>query len=681
MIKNIVIGILIIAVFILIYFVYIFYSDKNDLIKNIQDMQNKNILLKSKIVEINNKIILLDLPNSNKDEKDNIDNLKHNTDKLLDEYKILNNKVLLSSSKINQYNNDLKNLRTQLSNIKTVIKSSNIEDKYFTDISSQEVKDIADDLIIIINKYINNTNNNNINNNTNNNNNNNANNNNTNNNTNNNNTNNNNSNNNNINNNNTNNIIDNNDKQQFIDIMNTINTILQEYNNSGINFTGNTYNDLRNLINNNTEFINSINTKLNDFNTANNNKTTNDLSKLLLTSFINKKINNNLDIILDNQTKKINELITINMDLKNKLISLTEFDPILNINIEKNDNLLNKDFSKRQGFDNINKIQGFDNPPNADDILFLKNYIKSSKYSLDKGIQLLNSNFSQTPIASDSSSRFTTINNFINLINTKINAYNSLLNLYKTINKNIISIEPNNTYIPVNKLHGIIFLNRTISGNTRSTSVSGGNRLLSIGDCLNNTPECYAYTNTESGNWFKRNLLNNIDNDMQLKINNNALRHSYINEGNYISSIQLINNGNEIPVKNNITSNNIIDTTKVDKYYDNIDILKHVLITNTTINENDVEYIDSTKNEAYFYYPNQSKPNNCIAEIINNSLDTNYNADGAVMGQYNGNADYSSGPWCKKFKIKSSVSKIRLIKSADKSVYIYNPYQFDYSAI
>ena len=62
----------------------------------------------------------------------------------------------------------------------------------------------------------------------------------------------------------------------------------------------------------------------------------------------------------------------------------------------------------------------------------------------------------------DTTSKFSSINNFINLINTKITAYNSLLNLYNNLNKNIITVDTSNTYIPANKLHGIIFLNREI---------------------------------------------------------------------------------------------------------------------------------------------------------------------------------------------------------------------------
>ena len=682
MIKDVTIGVLIIVVFVLVYFVYKYYSDKNDLIKNIQDIQNNNTLLKSKIVEINDKIILLELPGLNKNEKDNINNLKYNIDKLLDEYKVLNDNSATSLSKISQYTNDLNNLKSQLISIKDTIKTSNISNNYFTNISTQEVKDIASDLIIIINKYIENTKsiqtgltNTNVNSST--------------------------GTTSGTTNNNTTTNTNTISQSQLIDIMNRVNTILRDYNNSGITINNYDYETLNRVITNNNAFIESINTRLDNYKVSNDNKTTNDLSKLILTEYINKRINDNLNIILDKQADKINELITINTDLKTKLTSLMEFDPSINTNtIQANDTLLNKDFSqpqtqgfsnniyKTQGFsNNIYKTQGFSNPPNNDDITFLKNYIKSSKYSLDKGIQLLNSNFSQSTLTQDTTSKFSSINNFINLINNKIVAYNSLLNLYNTLNtnyntlnKNIITVDTSNTYIPVDKLHGIIFLNRSITGNDKS-SVLGNNRLLSIGDCLNNTADCYAYTNTYTGNFIKRNITNNIDGDMQLNKNLTDIRNTFINAGNYISSVQLINNDNIISVVNNTT-----DNTKANKYYNNVDILKHVLITNATINENDVTYITNDKNQAYFYYPSQTKTNNCIAQFIKTDtntyvFDTSYSAAGAVMSQYNGSSDYLSGPPCKQFNIKSSTQKIRLVRSPDKAVYIYDPTKFDFSAL
>ena len=346
MIKDVTIGVLIIVVFVLVYFVYKYYSDKNDLIKNIQDIQNNNTLLKSKIVEINDKIILLELPGLNKNEKDNINNLKYNIDKLLDEYKVLNDNSATSLSKISQYTNDLNNLKSQLISIKDTIKTSNISNNYFTNISTQEVKDIASDLIIIINKYIENTKsiqtgltNTNVNSST--------------------------GTTSGTTNNNTTTNTNTISQSQLIDIMNRVNTILRDYNNSGITINNYDYETLNRVITNNNAFIESINTRLDNYKVSNDNKTTNDLSKLILTEYINKRINDNLNIILDKQADKINELITINTDLKTKLTSLMEFDPSINTNtIQANDTLLNKDFSQpqTQGFsNNIYKTQGFSN--------------------------------------------------------------------------------------------------------------------------------------------------------------------------------------------------------------------------------------------------------------------------------------------------------------------------------
>ena len=675
-IAIIVFALLIIGIIILSYFLYDNIMKKNSLTKDIEKLQKDKNFLKLKLIDIIEKIIKIDNLEINKYKKDNLDfdynvnYLTENVNILIEQYKELKGvietkeKALTNSkteyttlkSELTDLNNALDYLDTglntglnTLSNTLNYSNLSNLSNNILLINNSkvnniiQKINDIKNKLILRINQTTPptqppiqppvQTN-----------------------------------------------ILT---QEQINNIKTMLNTLISKYSLIAIKTSYANDNEMINdKLNQVTKLFNTIDTILSDFKNTNNNKNIIDLSRLILTSYANNKISDNLNLILNQQKEKINNLISENNSLKeslnNMFVGFNNEDTL-----QPNDNLLNYNFEIK----NNELKQGFDNPPSETDIKYLKNYIKVSKYTLDNLHRKINNLGSSTV---DASSKFSSANEILNAIDQKILLYNTFNNNITTLSNNNTSVitlntQTNNSRIPLNKLHGFIFLNRTIAGND-TISVSGGNRLFSIGDCLNNTPSCYAYTNTESGNWLKRNL--NNTNSPFMELNNNTddtkIHNTFINSGDVISNIKLVDS-------NSTEMKSITDA----KIFDNYNVLQHVIITNAEIVDegNILRNIDPDKNNAYFNtLINNRNKNNCIANVTNGKIDRSYNADGARIGQYNGLTDYTtkydtnnnniSDPWCEKFKLKQDTSKlIKLKRSPDTAVYIYNPLAFDFSAL
>jgi len=736
------IGILIIAIILLSYYLYDYYTKNDSSIKIINDLQIQQIALKKKLIEINDNIIKLDNVKTISDNKDTIDTLSNNINKLIEEYNKLKSNISANNNKLFNLSGDLQSLKSKLINLQSDIKFKSSIDKSYFNINNSDIDDIITNLVIMINNATSQRKDLEM-------------------------------------------KLGPNDKsltqEQVKIIVDRLTTLapvarITVYPNP----TNNTL--INDSITSLEELMNSINTKFSNIKKTNDDKSIDDISKLIFTSYLGRSVKEDLDIILNSQSNKINELITQNNILKSQLYSLLSFDPTTNINIVSNDTILNRDFSilnqqsiqptqttpnitqstqsaqsiqltqstqatpniiqatqatqatpniSQNRFQPVNEIilpneyiiipnqQGFSNPPTSADIDYLKNYLKVSKYTLDILRKKIN-NIGASNI--DTTSKFTTANDILSAIDQKITAYTNLQNQntsltstntsltstnttlndkYNKLSGKIITVvnddnlsnnSTNRSRIPLNKLHGFIFLNRSISGND-TAPVLGGNRLLSIGDCLNNTPSCYAYTNSEFGNYLKRSknftgvytddLLSLANNNIPTLINNeyvnNNVRSTFINNGDIINSIGSIYDSSIISPIIDSSDNTI-------KYFNNYKVLKHIIITNATIvDEGNIDYIDATKNQAYFLSPsgNALKTNNCIANVSTGGiLDSSYNADGALLGQYNGSVDYSSGPWCNKIKIKSgNTNLIKLKKSPANAVYIYNPLSFDYSQL
>jgi hypothetical protein len=667
------IGILIIAIIVLSYYLYDYYTKNDNSIKIINDLQIQQIELKKKLIEINDNIIKLDNIKTISDNKDTINTLSNNTNKLIDEYNKLKSNISTNNNLLSKLSEDLQSLKSKLISLQSDIKVKSSIDKSYFNINNSVIDDIITNLVSMINIAI--------------------------------------------------------DQRKDLEIKSgpADKSLTQEQVKIIVdrltklapvaritvypNPTNNTL--INDSITSLEELMNSINTKFSNIKKTNDDKSIDDISKLIFTSYLGRSVKEDLDIILNSQSNKINELITQNNILKSQLYSLLSFDPTTNINIVSNDTILNRDFSilNQQPVQPVQNIilsnqQGFSNPPTSTDIYYLKNYLKVSKYTLDILRKKINNIGASN---TDTTSKFTTANDIISAIDQKIAAYTnlqnqntsltasntnltttntSLTNNYNKLSRKIITVanddtlSTNRSRIPLNKLHGFIFLNRTISGND-TTQVLGGNRLLSIGDCLNNTPSCYAYTNSEFGNYLKRskNSTGSYTDDLLSLANgiDNNVRSTFINNGDIINSIGSIYDSSIISPIIDSSDNTI-------KYFNNYKVLKHIIITNATIvDEGNIDYIDATKNQAYFLSPsvNALKTNNCIANVSTGGiLDSSYNADGALLGQYNGSVDYSSGPWCNKIKIKSgNTNLIKLKKSPANAVYIYNPLSFDYSQL
>ena len=649
-IATIFFALLIIGIIILSYFLYDNIMKKNSLSKNIEELQKDKNLLKIKLIDIINKIIIIDkIELKNKYEKENLDfdyNLNYLTESvnlLISQYNTLKgniskkeNDLTTSINKYNELNIELKNLNNELDidlnrsdSSYDIPPSNNLEiNKIIQKINNIKNKLVQPTIQPLVQPSIQSTTL---------------------------------------------------TQDQINNIKSMLNALISKYNSLFIKRPPyvNDNEMINDKLNQITEMFNLIDTILNNFKNTNNNTNVADLSRLILTNYANYKISDNLNLILEQQKLKINNLISENNSLKTSLNNIfLEFRNNTNT-LQSNDNLLNYNF-------NLNEIkQGFNNPPSEKDIDHLKNYIKVSKYTLDNLHRKINSLGSSTV---DITTKFSSANEILNTIDQKILLYNTLNNNITTLSNNTsfitLNTQTNNSRIPLNKLHGFIFLNRSITGND-TASVPGGNRLFSIGDCLNNTPSCFAYTNTETGNWLKRNLDNT--NSPYMELNNNTddakIYNTFINSGDIISNIKLVDS-NSTPISPTVT-NNI-------KYFNNYNVLQHVIITNAEIvDEGNIERnIDATENKAYFDTPtNNRNKNNCIANITGGSIDNKntYIADGARIGQYNGLSDYttsSNNPWCEKFKLKSDTSKlIKLKKSPDTAVYIYNPLAFDFSAL